>query len=156
MDLRVFQSLAELTLNRLGLRTLLGFEATSFEHIQEIRISAGIELIGSLECDAAVREKSAQRSMNDGRADLILDVIADDRQLRKTKPIGPSAIGGDKNGNTIHHCDMGFEAGLCIVTNRALRPDRQIADKHFASRARSVSATSTGDRAATRTASDSG
>ena len=52
----------------------------ALQHVEEVGIAAGVELIGAVEADAAIGEQPRQRAMDDGCADLALDVVADDRQ----------------------------------------------------------------------------
>ena len=63
---------------RLG--DLLGLEALALEHVEEVGVAAEVELVGPVEADAAVHEQAGQHAVADRRADLALDVVADDRQ----------------------------------------------------------------------------
>ena len=60
--------------------TLLGSQPASIQHVEEIRIPAGVEWVSPFNLDAAFSEKVDNRPMQNGRAHLCLNVIADQRQ----------------------------------------------------------------------------
>src|SRR3546814_10729645 len=74
--------MAELARDGAGLGNLLGFEALAFEHVLEVRVAAEIELVGAIQAHPALAKQVCQHAMDEGSADLRLDVVADDRQAR--------------------------------------------------------------------------
>ena len=69
----------ELAGDGLGLRDLLRLEALALEHVLEVHVAADVELVGAVEHHAAVLEEAGEDAVDDGGADLALDVVADDR-----------------------------------------------------------------------------
>ena len=63
----------------LGLGDLLRLEALALEHVLEVHVPAEVELVGVVEGQAAVLEQPGEDPVDDGGADLALDVVADDR-----------------------------------------------------------------------------
>ena len=57
-------------------------EPVAVEHVEEVGVAAGVELVGAVDPHAAVGEQAGERAVGDRRADLGLDVVADDRTLR--------------------------------------------------------------------------
>src|SRR5579883_529450 len=101
MDVFRVERRIELAHHRLGLRNLFRFEPLPLQHVAEIGIAAEIQLVSSIEPDAALAEKIGQDAMNDGRADLALDIVADQRQLLLLEALPPLRLGGDEDRNAI-------------------------------------------------------
>src|SRR5580693_4171281 len=80
VDVRIFKPLVELRLDGFGLGELLRLQSLALQHVEEVGIPSGIELIGPVEGHATVGEQPRERAMDDGRANLALDVVADYRQ----------------------------------------------------------------------------
>lgn len=78
MDVFIAQTPGGYGLNSLCLGYFLGGKATAAEHVEEIGVATGIELISTLQLDATFLEQIGQRAANDGCAHLGLDVITDD------------------------------------------------------------------------------
>jgi hypothetical protein len=72
--------------------------------------------------------------MDDGRADLALDVVADDGQAGVLEFFRPFRIGGEEDGHAIHHRDARRQAGFRIVLHRLFGADGQVAQQHFCAR----------------------
>ena len=68
----------ELRLHAVGLGDFFRDEPLPLQHVEEIGVTAEVQLIGPLQLDAAILEQPGQDTMHDGRADLRLDVVADD------------------------------------------------------------------------------
>src|ERR1700733_6258116 len=92
-DIPRIERVIELRLHGLGLGYLFRFEAAAFEHVEEVGVAAGVELIGAVDADAAVGKQARQHAMDDRRADLALDVVADDRNFCVTKSPRPERAG---------------------------------------------------------------
>ena len=56
-----------------------------------------VELVGAVQRHAAVLEQLGQHPVGDGRADLGLDVVADDRDAGVLELLGPHGVGGDED-----------------------------------------------------------
>ena len=80
---------------------LLGFQASAVRHVEEIGIAAGIELVRAIEHSAALGEQIGQHAMDNGGADLRLDVVADDRHAGGAETLGPGGIAGDEDGDVV-------------------------------------------------------
>ena len=131
VDVSGFQPFVELALYRLGLRALLRLEAASLQHVEEVGVSARVELIGAVEPDPAVGEKAAERAMDDGGPHLALHVVAHQRQSGVPEPVRPSGVGGEEDGHAVDERDPRVEARLRVVAYRLLRADGEIADEHL-------------------------
>ena len=83
VDVARVEPLVELRLDGFGLRDLLRLEPLAFEHVEEVGVAAGVELIGAIDAHAPVGKEPRQRAMDDGRSNLALDVVADDRQAAR-------------------------------------------------------------------------
>jgi hypothetical protein len=80
VDAVVGEPHVELRLHGLGLGNLLRLEARLLEHVEEVGVPACIQLIGAVQLHAAVAHQARQNAMHDRRAELALDVVADDRE----------------------------------------------------------------------------
>ncbi len=65
-------------------------------------------------------------AVDDRRADLRLDIVADDRQPFLSEPLLPVRLAGDKDRNAVHQTAAGFEDLLDIPLGRFFRADRQV------------------------------
>ena len=81
----------------LGLGDLLGLQTLPLEHVLEVHVAADVELVGAVQGDAAILEQLGHHPVGDGRADLALDVVADDRDAGVLELLGPHRIGGDEH-----------------------------------------------------------
>ena len=113
----------------LGLGDLLGLEALALEHVLEVHVAAEVELVGVVEGQAAVLEEPGEDAVHDGRADLALDVVADDRHAGVAELAGPLGVGGDEDGDGVDEGHAGVEAGLGVVALGLLGADRQVGDQ---------------------------
>ena len=129
-DMNVFvgQTFVHDGLNGLGLGSFLRTEAGPTQHIQEVGVAAGVELIGALDFDAAFPEKIDNGAMKHGRAELRFDVVPDDREIFVGKTFRPSRIAGDENGNIVDESDTGFERAARVKLGRLFRTDREVID----------------------------
>src|SRR5205807_1126736 len=93
--------------------------AAAFEHVEKIGIAADIELAGPFQAHATIAEQTGQYAVDDGGADLTLDVVADDGQAMLLEAAPPCRLAGDEDGDTVHHPAAGGE-GLLHVPARGL------------------------------------
>ncbi len=68
-----------------GLRDFLAFQAFALEHVQEIGVAAEVELVGAIDAYAAIDKQAGQNTVQDGGADLALDVVAENRPSIRTR-----------------------------------------------------------------------
>ena len=95
--------------------------------------------------DAAVLEQLGHDAVGDRRADLGLDVVADDRDAGGGELLRPLRRAGDEHRQRVDERDAGVDRALRVEAGGVLGPDRQVADQHVGLRAaRSVATTSTG------------
>ena len=85
MDIFVRQALADHRLHRFRLRSFLGRQPGAIQHVQEIGVAAGIQLIRALDFHSALAEKIDNRSMQDCRAHLRFNVVADEGRFLSAK-----------------------------------------------------------------------
>src|ERR671919_498766 len=128
VDVVGVEPIAELALHRLGLRHLLRGEALALQHVLEVHVSAEVQLVGAVQPDAAVLEELGQHPVDDRRADLRLDVIADDRQAGVAEKLRPLGIRGDESRGAVDESATGVERGLRVVPSGLLAPDGEVAD----------------------------
>jgi len=124
----VGQTIAHHRLHGFGLGRFLGSEPGPAEHVEEIGVAAGVELIGALNFDAAFAEKIDNGAMEHGRAELRFNVVADDRQIFVGKPFRPDRIAGDENGDVVNERDAGFECATGVKFDRFFGTDGEIID----------------------------
>ena len=88
-------------LHRFGLGRFLRGKPAPVEHVQEIGIAAGVELIGALDFYATLAKEIDDGAVQNGRAHLRFDVVADDRQIFVRKAFCPDRIAGDKDRDVV-------------------------------------------------------
>ena len=66
--------------------------------------------------------------MGDRRADLRLDVVADDRAAGFLEALLPVRLARDEDGHAVHHRDAGLEDLLRVPLGRGLGADREVVD----------------------------
>ena len=79
MDIFIGEPFANDRLDCFGFGDFLGNEPAAIQHVQKIGVAAGIELVSPLHFNAALAEKVDNRAMENSRAHLRFDVVADDR-----------------------------------------------------------------------------
>ena len=114
--------------HRVGLGDLLGLEALALEHVEEVHVAADVQLRGAHQLDAAVVEQAGQRAVDDRRADLGLDVVADDRQAGLLEALVPVVLAGDEHGDAVDEAAARLEDLLDVPLGRLLGADRQVGD----------------------------
>ena len=82
-----------------------------------------------LELDAALVEEPGELAVDDGGADLRLDVVADDRQPGLGEALVPVVLAGDEDRQAVDEADPGLERLLDVPLGRLLGADRQVADQ---------------------------
>src|SRR6185295_13237938 len=113
-----------------GLGDLLRVEPLALEHVVEVHVAADVELRGALEPHAAVVEEAGEGAVDDRRADLRLDVVADDRQTRLLEALVPVVLAGDEDRQAVDEADARLQRLLDVPLGRLLGADRQVADQH--------------------------
>ena len=111
-----------------GLGDLLGLEALALEHVEEVHVPAHVELRRAQELHAAVVEQAGELAVHDGRADLRLDVVADDREARLDEAVVPVVLAGDEHRDAVHEAAAGLEDLLHVPLRRLLGADGEVGD----------------------------
>ena len=84
---------------------------------------------GALELHAALVEEAGELAVDDRRADLGLDVVADDRQAGLLEALVPVVLAGDEHRQAVDEADAGLQRLLDVPLGRLLGADRQVADE---------------------------
>jgi hypothetical protein len=116
--------------DRVRLGDLLRLQALALEHVEEVGVAADVELHRLVEVDAALAEEGGEDTVRDRRADLRLDVVADDRQPLLLEPLAPVLLAGDEHRHAVHHRAAGLEDLLGVPLRRGLRADREVVDHY--------------------------
>ena len=126
VDIFVRQALADHRLDRFGFRSFLGRQPSAIEHVEEIGVAAGVQLISADKLHAALAKKVNQSPMHDRSAHLRFDVIPYDRQILIGKSPCPLWIAGDEHGDVIDEAKPGLQRATGIKTGRLFgaRPAR--------------------------------
>ena len=90
--------------------------------------------MGAVEPDATLREELREGAMQDGGAELALDVVADQRQAALLEAAAPAGVGGDEDRDAVHEGAAGLQAGLGVELGGRLRADRQPGDQDLRAR----------------------
>src|SRR3954447_23150201 len=85
------------------LRDLLRLEALALEHVEEVRVAADIQLHRLVEMHTPLAEERRQHAVRDRRADLRLDVVADDRQALLLEAVVPVVLTCDEDRHAVDH-----------------------------------------------------
>jgi len=157
MDIPRVEPRVELRLNGFGLGDLFRLEAIALEHVEEVGIAPGVELICPIDPHPSIAEKPDQCPVHDRRTDLALDIVADDRDAGVAKLLRPMRVRGEEHGNAIDHGKPGHRGTPGRnASHRLLRADRQIAQQDLGARGRNAAAISVGSRSTGRNAASSG
>jgi hypothetical protein len=79
MNVFVGQPFSHDRLHRFGLRSFLRGQPRAIKHVQEIGVTAGVQLIGPDHFDTAPAEEIDNGAMQHSCAHLGFDVVSDDR-----------------------------------------------------------------------------
>ena len=126
MDVVVADLSLELRLDAVRLGDLLGGQPLTFEHVQEVGVSAKVQLIGPFQPDAAVLEQPGQDPVHDGGAHLGLDVVADDRNATLFEAAAPVRLAGKEYRHAIDEGAAGVEDLLGVPLHGFLAADRKV------------------------------
>jgi len=102
----------KLALDGFGLGDLFAAQAVAVEHVEEVGVAAGVELVGAVDAHAAVGEQAGERAVGDRRADLRLDVVADAGDSLGCEALSPRRVRNDEDRHAIDEAHAGVEAGL--------------------------------------------
>ena len=72
-----------------GLGDFFAFQPFALEHVHKVGVAAEVKLVGAVNADAAINEKAGQNTVQDGGANLALDVIAQDGQAGFFEALSP-------------------------------------------------------------------
>ena len=79
---------------------------------------------------AAILEEAREVAVHDRRADLRLDVVADDRQARLLEAIAPVLLACDEDRDAVDVRAAGLQGLLDVPLRGGLGADRQVRDEH--------------------------
>jgi hypothetical protein len=85
-----------------------------------------VQLIGPVDPHAALTEQVGQHAVDDGGADLALDVVADDRQAALLEAPRPGRIRTDEHRDAVDEGAAGGQRLLGVELGGRLRAHRQI------------------------------
>ncbi len=128
MDVLLAHVVAQHRGDGVRLRDLLGLEPLPLQHVQEVGVAAHVQLHRPVELDAAVAEDLRQRAVRDRRADLRLDVVADDRQAAVLEALAEVAALRDEDRHAVHHRAARLQDLLRVPLRRLFRPDGEVVD----------------------------
>ena len=131
MDIIVTEVIRDHAGHRVGLGDLLAFQAFALEHVEEVCIAAKVELIGAVDAHAAIDEERGKLAMQNGRADLTLDVIAKDGKLRVAESLCPIFRRGNEHRNAVDKRTARFNGLLHIPFGCHLGTNRQEVDDNI-------------------------
>ena len=128
MDVALAEVVVEHRRDGVRLRDLLRLEALALEHVEEVGVAADVELHRAVEVHAALAEERREHAVRDRRADLRLDVVADDRHAGLLEALLPVGLARDEDGHAVHHRDAGLEDLLRVPLRRRLGADGEVVD----------------------------
>jgi hypothetical protein len=108
----------------------LDLQPRAVRHVEEVGIAAGVELVGPVELHAALGEQVGQHAVDDGGAQLRLDVVADDRDAGLLEALRPALVAGDEDRDVVDEGDARFERAFGVEFGRLLAADRQVVEQH--------------------------
>src|SRR5205807_8329902 len=101
-------------------------EPAPIQHVEEIGVAAGIELIGAFDFYAALAEEIDDGAVENRRAHLRFDIVADERQVLIFEALYPGGIARDENRDVIDEAEPGLERTGGVKARGFFRADRQI------------------------------
>ena len=128
MNIALAEVVADLRCHRLGLGDLLRLQTIALEHVLEVHVAADVQLVRAIEDDATVFEELRHDSVGDGRPDLALDVVADDRQAGVLELLRPLRGPGDEDRQGVDESAAGIDRALGVELGGCLGSNREIAD----------------------------
>ena len=81
-----------------------------------------------MQLHATVAEQAGELAVDDRRADLRLDVVADDRQAGLAEAVAPVVLAGDEHRDAVDEAAAGLEHLLDVPLGGLLGADRQVGD----------------------------
>ena len=130
MDVALAQVVLQVGGDGLGLGDLLGLQAVALEHVLEVHVAADVELVRAVQHDAAVLEQLGHHAVGDGRADLGLDVVADDRDAGVLELLGPHGVRCDEDRQGVDEGHVRIDRALGVVLVGHLGADRHVGHQH--------------------------
>ncbi|PAV69713.1 hypothetical protein WR25_08442 [Diploscapter pachys] len=99
-------------------------------HVEEVGVAAGVQLIGAVQLHAALGEQVGQHAVDDRRAQLRLDVVADDRDAGILELLRPFGVRRDEDRDVVDEGDSGFQRAFGVEFGRFLAADGQVVHQH--------------------------
>ncbi len=87
-------------------------QPVAVQHIEEIGIASGVELIGAFEFDSALAEEIGQCAVSNGGAELSFEVVAQNGKALLFESPGEVGIARNEDWNAVDECHAGVECAL--------------------------------------------
>ena len=129
VDHRRRQGAREHALHRLRLGAPLQARPGAVQHVQEVCVAPRVQLVGPIKRDAAIVEQFREHAVDDGRAQLRLDVVPDDRDPPPLELGRPLRVRGDEDGDAIDEGNARLQRGPGVVFGSLLASDGQIVEE---------------------------
>ncbi len=130
MHVSGFKTAGQLGGYSVGFGYLLALKSFTFEHIEEIGISAYIQLVGAVKSYTSVFVQTGHYSVKYSCAYLALDIISHDWKPAITEPLLPVWFACDENRYGVHKCATRIKYLFNIPLRCLFAADRQITDYH--------------------------
>ena len=134
VDILVLKTGGQHGLHRFGLGRLLAAQTLTVQHVHKVGVAAGVQLIGALHIDAARAKQAGQHAVDDGGADLSLDVVTDDGDALFGEFAFPLGAAGDEHRHAVDHGDAGFQRAFHVELGGVLAADGQEVQQHLGAR----------------------
>src|SRR5690606_29874676 len=114
---------------RLGLS--LRSQAILIQHVEEVSITAGVELVCAFELYATTRAEVGQYAVRNGGAELGLDVVAARRNALAGKGSVTIRHAGNEYGNAVHKSHARPQGAFGIKARCFFRAHGQVVEHDF-------------------------
>ena len=121
----------DLRRDSIRLRDLLRLETLTLQHVQEVRVAANVQLIRALEVNTTILEQRGEHAVRNRRANLALDVVANDRQASLLKALRPIRLARNEDGDVVDEGNAGGKSLLDVPLRCLLRTDREVRNDHI-------------------------
>ncbi|MBA7716336.1 hypothetical protein ES703_125406 [subsurface metagenome] len=116
--------------NGASFRYLLRLKAFPLQHIKEVGVTAKVQLIGSLQLNAAVSKQPGKHPMNNSCPHLRFYIISNNWKPTFSEALLPILLSGNKNWDTVNKTTTSCQHLLNIPLGCLLTTHRKIV-KHY-------------------------
>ena len=113
-----------------SLGNFLGNQPLPLQHVEEVGVAAKVQLVGVVNGSAPVLKQPGQDTVEDGSADLGLNVVANDRHSPFHEPVPPILFAGDKHGDAVDHAAAGVKNLLRVPLGRHFAAHGEVVNDH--------------------------